>query len=58
MPTIKKKDSTNKPKTTNYNIRLGEKLNERAVALSKISGLNVTSLMRNGLDMLLKANNL
>lgn len=46
-----------KKKSTVKNTSLGEKLYERASAYSEKTGIKITALLRNGLDMLLKQNN-
>lgn len=59
MQSIKSKFPINRPqkKSIVKNLVLGDKLNERALAYSEKSGLKVTALLRNGLDLLLKQNN-
>lgn len=44
-------------KNRRTNLTLDGKLRERAFAYSEKSGLTVTALLRNGLDLLLKQNN-
>jgi len=60
MATIRKPVPNNSPKPNNnerVNLTLGPKLSSRAIAYSEKSGIKITALLRNGLDLLLKQNN-